>query len=278
MTTNWICAPFGKVICQPPKILHTVIDIFHSDQHKEYRTSCVLCFLRARLRLFEGIVCVQKENKYRFFPILLDLQKFPCLVVGGGKVALRKVQALLKFNAEVTVVSPKLSRELIALSAGGKIIAINKPYSRKFISRNKLVFSATDDPKTNRMVSEDCKRKGILLNVADNPELCDFILSANLMRGSLIVSVSSQGKAPFLSKEIKGRLAKVLPPSTADVAELATIFRNRLLSNGNRLSRTAKRKKYKKFLAMDWEQILTTSGKKKSYQYLERILKEKNGG
>ncbi|MCL5268896.1 MAG: bifunctional precorrin-2 dehydrogenase/sirohydrochlorin ferrochelatase [Bacteroidetes bacterium] len=217
---------------------------------------------------------MKKTGKYIYFPILIDLRRFPCLVVGGGKVALRKVQSLLEFNAKVTVVSPKLCKELIALSTQGKIRIIRKPYCREFIESHKIVFSATDKPETNKLVSRDCRREGVLLNVADGPSWCDFILPANLKRGDLIVSVSSQGKAPFFAKETKRKLDGFLLPSAADIAELAGAFRRRLLSNGNNQSRSAKDNAYKKFLSIDWEHILKTKGRKKSYRYLEEILDE----
>lgn len=217
---------------------------------------------------------MRKRNEYIYFPVLIDLRKFPCLVVGGGNVALRKVKALLEFNATVTVVSPKLSKRLVALSMRGAIRIIRKPYSGKYLGENKLVFSATDDPETNLRVSKDCRRKGILLNVADGPAWCDFILPANVKRGDLIVSVSSQGKAPFFAKDTKKKLANLLPPSAADVAELAGEFRRRLLATGNGKSRTEKDKSYKNFLSTDWEGILAARGKRKTYKYLEEILKE----
>ncbi len=217
---------------------------------------------------------MKKTGKYIYFPILIDLRRFPCLVVGGGNVALRKVRSLLEFNAKVTVVSPKICKELIILSTQGKIRIIKKTYSQEFIKNQKIVFSATDNPEINQLVSRDCRREEILLNVADGPSWCDFILPANLKRGDLIVSVSSQGKAPFFAKETKGKLAGSLSPSTADITELAAEFRRRLLSNGNGKSRIVKDKAYKKFLSTDWEKLLTTKGRKDSYRYLEEILGE----
>jgi siroheme synthase-like protein len=217
---------------------------------------------------------VKETGKYIYFPILIDLRRFPCLVVGGGKVALRKTKSLLEFNAKVTVVSPKICKELTALSKLGKIRIIKKPYSRGFIKSHKIVFSATDNPEINRIVSRDCRDKGVLLNVADGPSWCDFILPANLKRGDLIVSVSSQGKAPFLAKETKRKLSAYLPPSAAAIAELAGEFRRRLLTNTNGGSRIVKDKAYRKFLSTDWEQLLATKGKKESYRYLEEILGE----
>lgn len=224
--------------------------------------------------IFSCSIQVKKSNSYIYFPILLDLRKFPCLVVGGGNVALRKVLSLLECNADVTVVSPKFCRELTALSLKGKIKTHRKPYSGEFIRNRKIVFSATDNPEVNRIVKSDCRRAGILLNVADNPSLCDFILPANVKRGSLTISVSTQGKAPFYAKELKRRLSESISPSTADIAELAADFRKRLLSNRSSKSRRAKEKAYKAFLKTDWENVLTSAGKRRSRLLIRRILSE----
>ncbi len=212
-----------------------------------------------------------------YFPILVDLGNLPCLVVGGGKVALRKVSSLLAFNGEITVVTPRCCKGLAALSRDGRIKVIRKRYSSKCIKGQKIVFSATNDPETNRRVSSDCKRAGLLLNVADIPSLCDFIVPAILKRGFLTISVSSQGKAPFFAKEMKKKLSEQLTPSAAGITQLAAEFRRRLLSNGLAKSPQAKAKAYSHFLSKDWENILAASGKRKSYRVLDEILKEVEG-
>lgn len=205
---------------------------------------------------------------------MIDLRSLPCLVVGGGKVALRKVRSLLEFGGQVTVVSPRLCRELAALAAQGKISVLKRPYSTECIKYNKIVFSATDNPKINKAVSEDCTRKGILLNAADNPALCDFIMPAILRRGYLTVSVSSQGKAPFYTREVKKKLDEAISPATGDVSELAAEFRKHLLSGGNGLSQKKKEIAYKKFLQTDWDRILRGPGKRQSKRVIKEILKE----
>ncbi len=213
---------------------------------------------------------MKKTDTYTYFPVLLDLRRLPCLVVGGGRVALMKVRSLVESNATITVVSPKLCAGLAKLSKNAKISVIPTPYSSRFLKGQKVVFCATDNPEINRLVSHDCRRIGILLNVADGPSWCDFILPANLKRGDLVISVSSQGKAPFFAKEMRRKLAEVLPPSTAVVAELAGEFRKLVLSNGR--SRDMKDKAYGKFLSTDWDTMLRTKGQRKSREYLDELL------
>ena len=123
-------------------------------------------------------------------------------------------------------------------------------------------------------MSAHCKRAGILLNAADNPALCDFILPATVKRGDLTISVSSQGKAPFFTKETKRKIAGLITPTTAAVMELAGEFRRRLLSNANLKSKQDKERAYTNFLSTDWEKLLETQGRRKSYRRMENILKE----
>ena len=217
---------------------------------------------------------MKKTGTHTYFPILIDVRRLPCLVVGGGKVALRKVRSLLEYNASITVVSPKLCAGLTRLSKSGRISAIARPYASSFLKGHKIVFSTTDNPEVNRIVSRDCGRRGILLNVADGPSWCDLILPSSLKRGDLIVSVSSQGKAPFFTKDTKRKLEDFLSPSLSDIVKLAGEFRRRILSKGIRMSESEKKKAYGAFLTVDWGKILRKQGVKKAHLYLDRILDE----
>ena len=215
------------------------------------------------------------ENKNAvYFPLLLNLKNYPCLVVGGGKVALRKVNSLRDFQAKVTVISPKFCDPLLELNKKHKIKVIQKVYSKEYLKNYKIVFCATDNPKINKMVRKDCTKKNILLNVADIPELCDFILPAIVKRGDLSISVSSQGVAPFYVKEIKNKLDQLFPSYYEKVIELAGEFRKLLLSNKKYKSHKVKEKAFMNFLMLDWEKVLANEGKKKANEYMHRILKD----
>ena len=217
---------------------------------------------------------MKKSINANFYPVLINLSKFPCLVVGGGNVALRKVLSLLEFGAKVTVISPVISKALKELHYQRKINLIKKVYSEKFIKDFKIIFSATDNPDTNNKIRYDCTKNGILLNAADNPPLCDFILPANVKRGNLTISISSQGKAPFYTKKIKELIDIYISPSYEQILNLAGIFRKEILSN--RKNTLSKNNAFKKFTETDWESILKMSGNNSAKKYLKRILKEIN--
>ena len=217
---------------------------------------------------------MKKSENSIFFPILLNLQKFPCLIVGGGKVAHRKVQSLLLFSAKITVISPRICKPLKELHKSKKIKVITKSYSKEHLKNFKIVFSTTNNKKVNEQVRKDSNNEGVLLNVADNPSLCDFILPANVKRGALTVSISSQGKAPFMVSELKKKSEHIFSPVYINIMELAGEFRNRLLTNGKFKSPKSKTKAFNKFLMIDWELILEQEGKNKAHKHLREILKD----
>ena len=219
---------------------------------------------------------MKKSENSIFFPILLNLQKFPCLVVGGGEVALRKVKSLLLFNAKITVISPKICKPLKELEIKNKINIILKSYSKERIKNHKIVFCATDNHLLNEQVHKDCKKEGIPLNVADNPSLCDFILPANVKRGTLTISFSSQGTAPFMVRELKKKSELTFSPVYNDIMELAGDFRKKLLVNKKFKSTERKTEAFNKFLNIDWESILEKESKESAYKQLQRILNDFN--
>lgn len=218
---------------------------------------------------------MKKSEKAGFYPILINLQRLNCLVVGGGKVACRKITSLLKFNADITVISPGISKPIMEIAKQGRIKVIKKSYSSKFIENMGLVLCATDNPKINKMVRKDCTEKGVLLNVADEPALCDFILPANVIRGNLTISISSQGKAPFFTKEMKGRLERFVDPVYEEIFRLAEEFRNEIMLN-KKLDTKAKAELFNKFTSKDWQKILAENGKKSDEIYIKELLDEFN--
>ena len=213
------------------------------------------------------------ENKNSiYFPLLLNIKNYPCLVVGGGKVALRKVTSLLNFRIKVTVLAPKLCEPLLELQRKRKIKVIKKVYSKEYLNNFKIVFCATDNPKINKMVRKDCTEKNILLNVADIPELCDFILPAIVKRGDLTISVSSQGKAPFYAKYFKSKLESGISISEAEVMNLAEEYRILVFSDADINSLAARRKAFKEFVSLNWEKIIEENGMEGARDIMRELL------
>ena len=143
-----------------------------------------------------------------FYPICLDLEAHHCVVVGGGRVAERKVLGLLSCRAQVSVISPLVTNELHLQHANGTILWIDREYRQGDLAGAFLVIAATDDEETQKQVYEEADANNLLLNVADVPHRCNFILPATARRGDLTISVSTAGKSPALARKIRMELEK----------------------------------------------------------------------
>ena len=155
-----------------------------------------------------------------FFPIYLNLTGKRVVVIGGGEVAERKVAALSDTGAEITVVSPALTLQLLSLANSNAIRWQNRSYVRGDCAGATLVFSATDDPETSRAVWEEATTARILVNTADQPTLCDFIMPAVVRRGDLAVAISTGGASPALAATLREKLSEELGPEYEELLEI----------------------------------------------------------
>jgi precorrin-2 dehydrogenase/sirohydrochlorin ferrochelatase len=141
------------------------------------------------------------------YPItLVDLANTPCLVVGGGEVAARKVSALREAGARPVVISPELCESLQRQVDEGHIGAIQRHYQVGDLADVRLAIAATDDPATNEAVWREAQDTGCLVNVVDDPPRCNFYVPATVRRGALTLAVSTSGKSPLLARRIRKRL------------------------------------------------------------------------
>lgn len=154
------------------------------------------------------------------FPITLELSQQHCLVVGGGKVASRKVMGLLDCGARVTVVSPQIAPEMAALAETEQISLALRPFNDQDVDGCFLVFAATDNEKVNIRVSEICRNRGVLVNVVDVPELCSFYVPAVVRQGPLSIAISTEGRSPLLARRIREQLEEQFDDAYADYIEM----------------------------------------------------------
>jgi precorrin-2 dehydrogenase / sirohydrochlorin ferrochelatase len=150
----------------------------------------------------------------RYYMACLDLRGRDCLVVGGGRVATEKVRGLLDCGANVTVVAPAVDEELRALA----VRLVERAFSRSDVVGRFLVVAATNDRSVNADVSSVARERETLCNVADDPELCSFILPAIVRRDPIVVGVSTGGASPALAQRIRADLAELVRPEHADLA------------------------------------------------------------
>ncbi len=163
-----------------------------------------------------------------YYPIFLNIRGKKCLVVGGGKVALRKVQTLLEHAADVEVVSPTLCPELNRLAKDGVILAQQRSYKAKDLHDALIAVAATDDAKINESVAAEARQRGILVNVVDDPQASNFIVPSYFRRGDIIVAVSTSGKSPALARKIRSELEKDFKSEYPQLALIADEVRSEL--------------------------------------------------
>jgi len=146
----------------------------------------------------------------KYYPVFLDITEKPCAVVGGGEVALRKAQRLLQCHARVWVITEELSPDWKALQGEDGLHFITDKYKSRHIKDMFLVIGATNRRDVNERIFQDARKRHILVNIADDPLRCDFILPSLVERGDLSVAISTGGKSPAMAKRLREELEDIL--------------------------------------------------------------------
>ena len=167
--------------------------------------------------------------------MFLDVNNKKCIVVGGGAVALRKVQMLLECNAHVVFVSPDACPELTDLVNEGRVDWLHKPYDDEDLEGAYLVIAASNDNRINDRVVREARKLKALINVVDKPALSDFIVPSTLVRGDLKIAISTGGSSPALAKKIRIKLEGEFGTEYGTLAGMVSEVRNELISRGIRI-------------------------------------------
>ena len=165
----------------------------------------------------------------KYYPVNLNIRNQPCLVVGGGSVGTRKVRTLLACGAQVTVVSPDTADELTRLAGSGEIRLKQRTYEASDLETMFLVIGATDDENLNRQIHTDAEGRNMLCNIADRPEICNFILPSLVSRGDLLIAISTSGTSPAFAKKLRKKLEKQFGNEYARFLKLMGAVRAKLL-------------------------------------------------
>jgi uroporphyrin-III C-methyltransferase/precorrin-2 dehydrogenase/sirohydrochlorin ferrochelatase len=161
-------------------------------------------------------------------PIFLTVKDRPCLVVGGGRVALRKLNHLRAAGARVRVVAPQAIDDIITLAEQGEIRLETRGFAPEDLSETLLVVAATDNRELNRAIAEAAKARDLLVNVADQPDDCNFLMPAIIDRSPVVVAVSTGSASPVLARMIRARLESLVPAGYGRLAELCARYRDRV--------------------------------------------------
>ncbi len=147
-----------------------------------------------------------------YYPMMVDLTGRRCLVVGGGRVAERKIGLLIECGATVEVVSPTATQKIVEWASREAIRLARRPVRPTDLAHAFVVFVATDDAQVNQKVAEDVRRAGGLVNVADAPAACNFLVPAVVRHGELTIAISTGGGSPALAKRLRQRLEATIGP------------------------------------------------------------------
>lgn len=162
----------------------------------------------------------------KVYPVgLIGLKHRHTIVVGGGGIATRKVNGLLEAEARVTVISPELTETLESLLQAGRITVLDRPYAEGDLRGAFLVIAATDDPAVNQAVWHEAEQHGCLVNVADDPPHCNFIMPAIVRRGNVSISISTGGASPALARRLREKLETIIGPEYGQLADLLAEIR-----------------------------------------------------
>jgi uroporphyrin-III C-methyltransferase/precorrin-2 dehydrogenase/sirohydrochlorin ferrochelatase len=176
-----------------------------------------------------------------YFPIFLRLAGEPVLVVGGGAVAERKIDLLLRTSAQVRVIAPELVPGLAERAAAGEITHVATEFSPEHLDGVRLAIAATDKHAINAWVARQAERRNIPVNVVDDRELSRFIVPAIVDRSPVVVAVGSSGDAPVLTRRLRERLESFLPQRLGVLAKLAGKLRPTIKA---RIESPARRRKF----------------------------------
>ncbi|MCK4840061.1 MAG: bifunctional precorrin-2 dehydrogenase/sirohydrochlorin ferrochelatase [Desulfobulbaceae bacterium] len=168
----------------------------------------------------------------KYFPVNLDIAGRKCTVVGGGKVAARKVGNLLECGGKVQVISPELTTGLQELHQAKRIGWLQRQYRQGDLRGSFLVIAATDNELVQAEVFTEAGKNDQLINVADVPQRCNFILPATVKRDDLTISISTAGKSPALARQLRQNLEEMIGPEYGTLAEIMGLLRPDVLKQG----------------------------------------------
>lgn len=161
---------------------------------------------------------MRKRVSMGYFPFFVDVENQNCLVVGGGVVALRKIEKLLPFNPNITVVSPKVHKEILSIE---NINIIKRKFDFNDLKEKSFVITATDDKVLNKEIYNSCKENNIPVNTVDDKDNCSFIFPALARNNGVTVAISTSGKSPLYAKCLRKKIENLIQDSESIVDNLS---------------------------------------------------------
>lgn len=212
------------------------------------------------------------------FPLFVNLDKLPVLVVGGGDIAERKINLIIKANANVEVLARNFSHNVEQLISKKKLKKIKKDLDISSLGSNySLIIAATDNKQINKKLFNFAKKNNILINVVDQPELCTCTFGSIVERGDLVIAISTGGSAPVFARNLREKFETLLPQSTKQLIDFSSSIREKVIRS---FSQFNKRRIFWElfFDAFATKKNITKSNLTKLSNQLIKSLKNKNSG
>jgi precorrin-2 dehydrogenase / sirohydrochlorin ferrochelatase len=200
-------------------------------------------------------------TKRSYYPLFLDITNKLCVVLGGGKVAERKVAMLLRYKARVKLISPEITKNLSKRAESGKIELVGREYREGDLDGATLVFAATDRKEINLKIKKEADSRALPINVVDDPTLCEFIVPSIVQRGPIAIAVSTSGTLPLLSKKLRREINDYLTEDYIKYARMIGKFRKTLIETVKNRSRRKEimveieKTDFHELLGMDFNEI-----------------------
>ena len=153
---------------------------------------------------------MKRYEEKPFFPMFIDLSKKKVVVIGGGRIAGRRIRTLLSFAGQICVIAPEVTEEIEGYIKEGRITHLKTRYAPELIRDADLVLAATDDPVCNEQAADECRRRGIPVNVSHKKELCDFYFPGTAVCGDLTAGVTASGRDHGKAKRAREEIEKIL--------------------------------------------------------------------
>jgi siroheme synthase-like protein len=172
-----------------------------------------------------------QEERNNLFPVFLKLEELETLIVGAGNVGLEKLAALLKSSpsAKVTIVSIKIHDEIRTLANQSKNIRlIEREFRARDLHNKDVAILATDDKELHKRIRGLARKRRLIVNVADTPELCDFYLGSVVTKGNIKIGISTNGKSPTIAKRMREFFEEAIPENTNELLENMQHIRDKI--------------------------------------------------
>ncbi|OEF98074.1 hypothetical protein BHF71_03375 [Vulcanibacillus modesticaldus] len=209
-----------------------------------------------------------------YYPLMIDLSHKSCVVIGGGKVAQRKISSLLESQANVTVISPKVTPNIEELSRKEAITWINRGYYQGDLKGFFLVIIATDNSELNLSIYRAVDHSTQFVNIVDHPELCTFVVPSTFKRGHLQIAITTGGASPGLSKKIRQDLEKRYGVEYDDYTAFLARMRKWILSQN--IDQERRRHYFSKLLDDKWIQEVSKYKKTQVEEKFKQMFKKEN--